>query len=70
VHDGVDWEEANAIAQSYFRIHVGCGAIDTIEEKGKCWAVRAVVGFAAEHVEGFCDQQEDGQDRFSIGTGL
>ena len=48
VEDGINLQEANIIAQSYFlRFGPGCGVATTVSDDGAYWVAKTYIGIAA-----------------------
>lgn len=60
-------KEAERIAQSYFALHVGCGAYTGISESREAWIVEGKFGFAGEPIEGFFIDKKTGRITSPIG---
>ena len=49
----ITYSDANYIAESYFHLHVGCGALDGIKDGGSQWEVLGAFGIVGTPIEGF-----------------
>jgi hypothetical protein len=60
-------KEAENIAQSYFKLHVGCGAYTGISESTNAWVVEGKIGYAGTPIKGFFIDKTTGHITSTIG---
>ena len=65
--DGIDQEEAEAIAQAYFLHNVGCGTYESVADGGDSWVVHGKFGVAGKPIDGFIISKNSGSINSPVG---